>query len=279
MPLRLKLKSQDSRLPIDLSGLKIDRLAGQPLTEIERSEVIRGNQRLTLAELFSVSGDAADGECHLAGDLAAVHGVGAGLAAGSVRVEGNVGRHLGAEMLGGRIEVHGDAGDWLGAAMRGGRIHVHGDAADHAGAAYPGNARGMTGGELLIDGNAGNLLGAAMRRGLIAVGGTVGDDPGMRMLAGTILIGGDYGRHVGASMRRGTIVLLNQRANSPTKIESKLLPTFVRANRSNPVFMRLVMAHLHRAGFAAVGNWPDAEYDLFHGDRVELGRGEIFARA
>ena len=158
MPLKLQFTAESSRLPIDLAGILPETLRRQPLAEIERSKIFCGNRQLPLAELFAVSGDPADNEIYLAGDLASFHGIGAKMSEGTIRVDGNVGRHLGAEMGGGRIEVFGDAGDWLGAAMHGGRIHVHGSAGDHSAADYPGHPRGMTGGELLIDGDAGANL-------------------------------------------------------------------------------------------------------------------------
>jgi formylmethanofuran dehydrogenase subunit C len=269
MPLQLHFTA-DSRFPIDFAGIGPERTRGLSLGEIEHLDVFCGNRRLRLAELFAVSGNPADGAIHLTGDLTCVHGIGARITDGSIHVEGNAGRHLGAEMRGGRIEVSGNAGDWLGAEMHGGQIRVHGNAADHAAAAYPGSPRGMTGGELLIDGNAGNYVGTAMRRGLVAVGGPAGDDVGARMIAGTILIGGQCGRHVGAGMRRGTIGLMSPAA---------LLPTFARANRWSPQIMRLLMVNLHRHGFPGAEAWITSEYDIYHGDQLALGKGEILVRA
>jgi formylmethanofuran dehydrogenase subunit C len=276
MPLQLHFTA-DSRLPIDFAGIDPERTRGLSLAEIERLEVFRGNQQLPLAELFTVSGDPADGAIHLTGDLTSVHGIGARMAAGSIRIEGHAGRHLGAEMWGGRIEVSGDAGDWLGAEMHGGQIRVHGSAADHPAAAYPGSPRGMTGGEVLVDGNAGNHLGTAMRRGLLAVGGAAGDGIGARMIAGTILVGGQCGRHIGAGMRRGTIALMAPAGETPAP--QSLLPTFARANHWSPQIMRLLMVHLHRGGFPGADAWIESAYDIYHGDQLALGKGEILVRA
>ena len=248
MPLRLRITT-DSHLPIDLAGVLPGRVREKSLGEIEQIHVFCGNRQLPLAELFAISGNAADGEIHLSGDFASVHGIGAGLTEGTIRVEGNAGRHLGAKMRGGRIEVFGDAGDWLAAEMHGGEIRVHGNAADHAGAAYPGSPRGMTGGELLIEGNAEDHLGTAMRRGLVAIGGAAGDGVGTRMIAGTILVGKQCGRRVGAGMRRGTIALMV--AGETLQTPQELPPTFTQANRWNPQFMRMLLVHLHRRGFLA----------------------------
>jgi formylmethanofuran dehydrogenase subunit C len=287
MPLRLQFTA-DSRLPIDLAGIVPERTRGKSFGEVERLEIFRGNRRLPLAELFSVAGDPADGEIHLSGDLTSVHFIGACLAEGTIRIEGSAGRHLGAEMRGGHIEVFGDAGDWLGAELHGGRIRVHGNAADHAACAYPGSPRGVTGGELLIDGGAGDQLGTAMRRGLVAVGGAAGDGVGTRMIAGTILIGGRCGRHTGAGMRRGTIVLRGPAGEMPGSKAAQtdsveLLPTFARANRWNPQFMRLLLVHLQRVGFLRAGSWMESDYAVYHGDQLarahfDRGKGEILVR-
>lgn len=300
MPLNLqsKLAADDgasaARLPIDFSSIEPERLRGQSLAEIERRRIFCGHRELPLAELFTVSGDPADGEINLSGDLASVHGIGTRMAAGTIRINGNAGRHVGAEMRGGTIELFGDAGDWLGAEMRGGRILVHGNAADYAAAAYPGGLRGMTGGELLIDGNAGNHLGTAMRRGLIAVGGSAGLSAGGRMIAGTIVIGGVCGRGIGAGMRRGTIVLMNGSGQSPNDQRgAELLPTFGRANRWNPPFLRLLLVHLQRLGFLEnatpegqanphskwLNAWIDSQYVVYSGDSIALGKAEILVRA
>ncbi len=270
MSLRLQAKTCHSA-PVEVDGLTLAAVRRMSLVDIERLPISCGNSRMALAELFTVAGNPADGEIHFTGDLSGVHRIGAGMTEGTIRVEGNVGPHVGSQMSGGRIEVTGDAGDWLGAEMRGGRIHVHGRAGDRVAAAYPGSPRGMTGGELLIDGDVGDDLGTAMRRGLVAVGGAAGDRVGNRLIAGTILIGGRCGRHAGAGMRRGTIGLLGP---SP-----ELLPTFVRANRWRPPFMRLLIADLQRAGFPATDEWFDADLIGYHGDMSELGRGEILIRA
>ena len=317
MPLHLQFTA-DTRLPIDFAGIGPEQLRRQSLAEIERQKIFCGNRQLPLAELFAVSGNPADGQIHLSGDLSNVHGIGARMVEGSIRIDGNAGGHLGAEMRGGRIEVFGNAGDWLGAEMHGGQIHVHGNAADNAAAAFPGSLRGMTGGELFIDGDAGSNLGTAMRRGMVAVGGSAGDCAGSRMIAGTIIIGGRCGRHAGAGMRRGTIVLmggtgkrslpvpageLRQNRTAECGIESQmatptgrlrlpvtyrpdsdddstapLLPTFARGNRWNPQFMRLLAVHLARSGFAAAANWIDTDFACYHGDPLATGKGEILIR-
>jgi formylmethanofuran dehydrogenase subunit C len=138
---------------------------GKSLDELQRFEIYHGNQKLPLAEMFTLSGDAGDGRLNFEGNLAGVHWIGAGMSRGVVHVAGPAGRHLGSDMTGGEIHVEGDAGDWVGGEMHGGLIHVRGNAGHLIGAAYRGSRRGMTG-----------RPGAGMRRGTI---GLFGPEPTM----------------------------------------------------------------------------------------------------
>lgn len=261
-----------SAIPIDVEGITPERIRGMSLPEIEKLEISRGNRRVELAEFFRVSGDAADERIEWSGNLSGVHWIGAKMSSGTIRVEGNAGRHLGSGMRGGSIFVSGNTGDWLGAEMRAGTIRVHGNVSDQAGAAYRGSPRGMCGGTLLIDGNAGHEIGHRMRRGLIAVGVGCGDLAGFNMLAGTILLLGSAGKRTGAGMRRGTIGLF---ASPPPS----LLPSFRAACRLKaPVYLNLVLSELSRHEFPFDDELPRSEYDLLNGDLLEGGRGEILVR-
>jgi formylmethanofuran dehydrogenase subunit C len=259
----------DDQIPIALDGLTPALLAGMSLDAIRRLPVRRGNSETVFGEFFRIEGAPADEEWLLVGDCRNIHGLGAGIASGSIVVDGPIGRRTGFAMRGGRIEVRGDAGDWLGAEMRGGVIRVRGNAGSHVGAATPGAKRGMAGGMILIDGNAGDEVGAQMRRGMIAVAGSVGANLGFRMLAGTILVFGRSGANVGMGMRRGTIGVFG----TP---RSTLLPTFKSGYRGPLPVLRMLEAQLASESFA-----PDhisqlaTTVELFHGDLLQLGRGEV----
>jgi formylmethanofuran dehydrogenase subunit C len=258
-------------VPIEIEGVTPDRLRDKALPEIERLEVFHGNRKVPLGELFRASGDPSDGRIDFEGDLRGVHYIGYGMTEGEVHVHGNAGRHVGGEMNGGTIRVEGDAGDWVGGEMHGGLIHVRGSAGHLIGAAYRGSKRGMTEGTILIGGEVGNEIGAAMRRGMLVVGGSCGDAAGFSMIAGTILVFGSCGIRTGAGMRRGTIGLLGE--ESP-----KLLPTFRRAGRFQPLFLRLVFRELTHLGFSVDEGLLDGELSLYHGDLVGLGKGEVWMR-
>jgi formylmethanofuran dehydrogenase subunit C len=270
MPLRIANAPTD-RIGVDWQGVTPNSLREKTLAEVQRTRVRRGNREVELGELFGITGDPAEMRWELEGDFSAVHHIGAGQTLGEIVVAGSIGRHAGAAMRGGRLEVYGGAGDHLGAEMRGGVIRVRGNAANHVGAAYPGSRRGMSGGTILIDGDAGSELGQRMRRGLIAVGGSAGPHLGMRMLAGSIFVFGACAEHPGVAMRRGTIGLFGN-------VRPTLLPTFRAGYRGPLPVLHLLEKHLHDEGFAVprLRNLAGV-IELFHGDLLEGGRGEIVA--
>jgi formylmethanofuran dehydrogenase subunit C len=259
-------------IPLEVEGITPDVTRGKSLAEVEKLAIFEGNVKTALADFFTVSGEASDEIHEWEGDLAGVHWIGAKMTAGKIIVSGHAGRHLGSAMRGGEIHVRGDAGDWAGGEMHGGLIHVRGSAGHLVGAAYRGSARGMTKGTILIGGNAGNEIGHSMRRGLIAVGGNIADLAGMNMLAGTICVFGASGIRHGAGMQRGTIAFLGRQA-------PPLLPSFRRACRYRPEILPLISRQLRRLDFAAGGELQGCDCDVYNGDLVAGGRGEILIRA
>jgi len=267
MPLRLVLRAKSS-VPLEVEGLTPDSVRGMSLTEIEKLEVFEGNVKTRLAEFFAVSGDPSDEVQEWEGELSGVHWIGAKMQSGKVIVQGNAGRHVGSEMRGGEIHVLGNASDWVGGEMHGGLIHVRGRAGHLVGAAYRGSAKGMTKGTILVGGDAGNEIGHSIRRGLIAIGGSIGDLAGINMLAGSILVFGESGIRHGAGMKRGTIAFLGKTA-------PPILPTFRRACRYRPEIMALLYRHLRRLDFAVSDELLSSLYELYNGDFLAGGRGEL----
>ena len=270
MALRLVYRAETA-VPVEVEGLTPDWAADKSLAEIERFEIFHGNQKLPLAEMFSVTGDASDRQFEFEGNLAGVHWIGAHMASGVVRVHGPAGRHVGSDMHGGEIVVEGNANGWVGAEMHKGFIHIKGNAGHLVGAAYRGSVKGMTGGTIFVDGNAGNEIGLTMRRGLIAIGGSAGDVLGFNMIAGTVLVFGECGIRPGAGMRRGTLGILGP--NPP-----QLLPSFRYGCTYQPQVMPLILRTLQNKGFVVDESLYSAEFDLYHGDLVSVGRGEILFR-
>ena len=199
------------RVPIYAPCIKPDAFAGLSEAEIGALEVLRGNRKVKLAELFHIEGDgAAKAEeltIRLVGDLSKVRQVGFEMRSGRIVVEGPIGLLTGEHMRGGAIEIHGSAGSWLGARMLGGHIEVHGSAGDYVASAYRGARDGMRGGSIIIHGSAGSELGNYMRGGTIEVHGPVGQFPGIHMQDGAILIHGDCEGRPGAFMRGGKIII------------------------------------------------------------------------
>ena len=255
-------------VPVEIEGITPDRLAEKSVAQVERLPVMVGNREVPLADLFDVAGDDSGARLDFFGDLSGVHWIGAKMCGGHIHVHGDAGRHVGSEMSGGRIEVDGHAGDWVGAELKQGIIHVHGRAGHLVGAAYRGSRMGMTGGEILIDGSVGNELGHSMRRGLIAVGGDVGDIVGFSMLAGTIVVFGAAGIRHGAGMKRGSLWFLGDERPS-------VLPTFRLACRYRPLAMTLVLRRLQELGFAVPDSLWQCEVELYNGDLIAGGRGEL----
>jgi formylmethanofuran dehydrogenase subunit C len=270
MSLKLLFKG-DAEVPLEVEGITPDAVCDKSLAEIEKIDIFHGNQKLPLAEFFSVEGDPGSLRHEWFGQLTGVHWIGAGMKEGSILIASDGGRHIGSEMQGGQITVQGDAGDWVGAEMKAGRIQVHGRAGHLIGAAYRGSACGMSGGEILIHGDVGNEIGHTMRRGLLAIGGNCGDLVGFNMLAGTILVWGESGIRHGAGMRRGTIGFMGEH-------HPNLLPSFRHGCRFQPPMMNLLLARLAKYECPIPEETWQSNFDLFHGDMIEGGRGEMLLR-
>lgn len=261
----------DTKVPVEVEGFTPDWACDKSPAEIEQFKIFHGNRKIPLAEMFRLSGDASDQRFDFEGNLHGVHWIGAHMKSGQIHIHGPGGRHIGSQMRGGEIHVHGDADGWVGSEMHQGTIHVHGNAGHLVGAAYRGSAKGMTGGTILVDGNAGNEVGHSMRRGLIAIAGSAGDMLAFNMIAGTVLVFGECGIRAGAGMRRGTIGLLGPK---PTP----LLLSFRYATTIQPQIVRLMLLDLRDKGFNIDRDLLGSDFDLYHGDLVSLGRGEVLMR-
>ena len=214
-----------------------------------RREVVMDNRRVPLGDLATASGSPG-GEAILEGNWSRAEWLGAGLAAGTVEVRGNVGGQAGAGMAGGRLVVHGDAEYGIAGA-------------------FPGQKRGMTGGEVIVHGNVGDGAGRAMRRGLLAVGGNVGRAAGYSMLAGTIVCFGAVGADAGLLNKRGSIVAAGSIA---------IPPVYRYACSFRPAFVSVVLRRLRDLhGFRVTASQLDGAWRRWSGDFAELGKGEILA--
>ncbi|AWB20490.1 formylmethanofuran dehydrogenase subunit C [Methylobacterium currus] len=251
---------------LDLAGITPAALAGLSEADAARLSVGTSRRGLTLGDCFAITLDGSD-ELRILGATDRLDRVGAGLAAGRIVVEGDVGQRLGAGMTGGSLTVSGSAGPFAGTAATGGTIRIAGDAAGSAGGAVHGAACGLDGATLVIGGAAGDRLGDRMRAGLI-VAKRAGAHVGARMIAGTI-VADEIGDHPGYGMRRGTLV---------TARHGALLPTFVETGRHDLVVLRLLAKSLEALApeAAALLRGPQRRYS---GDLATLGKGELFAPA
>ncbi|MGH7538976.1 MAG: formylmethanofuran dehydrogenase subunit C [Gemmatimonadales bacterium] len=224
-----------------------DRFAAAGAKEIGDLRVWYGGQPAQLGDFFTVRGERAR-RVRIEGQLDRVEGVGAGMTAGELVIEGNAGRDVGMQMAGGTIEIRGDAGD-------------------NAGGAGPGASRGMSGGEIIIHGSTGAEAGAAMRRGLIVIGGNAGERAGRGMIAGSVVVLGAAARGAGRWIKRGTIVALG-----PVEPPA----TFRYACTYRPLHLRVTFLYLRdRYGLPIADRYVTGRYHRYSGDLAELGKGEI----
>ena len=260
-------------LRVDARALAPASLAAMTREEVLRLPLPQGRARVPLAECFAVEAQSADDEApqlRLAGDLARFDCLGAGLAGGTLEIEGDVGDCVGLGMSGGSLHVRGSARDLAGCALAGGWLEVHGDVGDFAGGPLPGGMEGMTGGTLLVHGSAGARLGDRMRRGTVVVHGDAGDFLASRLVAGTIALGGRCGAHAGWAMRRGSLVFAG---TAPVPAS-----TFLPAHADVQVIWQLVARDLARFGGRFEG-LPRRAVTRWVGDLAVQGQGECFVPA
>ena len=261
----LTLKEQPT-VPLETEVMSPDVIAPLDLAGVRALPVFHGKRQVALGDFFTVDGEPGD-EIEMHGDLRKVKWIGRGMTRGHIRIQGDVGMHLGAYMKGGSIEVTGNASDWVGGEMAGGVIRVSGNAGGQVGAAYRGSLSGMTDGTIVIGGTAGLEVGMRMKRGVIVIGGPARDFAGLQMKGGTIVLGSGAELRTGAWMMRGTIVSL---APIP------LMPTFAYAATYTPTFMRILAKHLATLGFTLPCQEQQGTYRRYNGDASVPGKGELF---
>jgi formylmethanofuran dehydrogenase subunit C len=126
----------------------------------------------------------------------------------------------------------------------------------------------MTGGTILIDRDAGDFTGRRMRRGLIAIRGKAGSLLGHSMFAGS-LIAGACGTYPGVEMSRGTICVRDAE-------HIELMPTFRRACTAHAPVLGMIGRELQSLGFENDLWNANRRWQLFNGDMIVSGRGELF---
>ena len=265
---RLRLR-QAPALRVDLRGLLPSGLAALDAAGVAAQRVWHGNETLALGDLFDIeAGPAGDGppQLRLEGDLSRMDGLGWGLEAGLIVVEGSVGDHLGTQMRGGEVRVAGDAGDLVGCEMSGGRLAIAGNVGDLAASALPGSMDGMRGGQLVVRGRAGARFADRMHRGTAVVHGDVGDFCASRLVAGTVALGGRCGAHPGYGMRRGSLVFAGA---APEAVP----PTFVPSRHDLRVFWALLARELGAQGGVFAG-LARRQPERHVGDLAVGGQGE-----
>lgn len=265
--LTLKLRAPpDVRL--DLSGITPAKLATLAQGEIERLAIGGGRKAIRLGDLFSVAGAPGDALV-IEGSTDRVDGIGAGLEAGSILVEGNTGVYAARGMRGGRLDIRGHAGPYLASGLRGGLI-VAESASDLLGAPRAGERYGMLGGTVVVRGDVGERAGDRMRRGAVIAKGRFGASAGSRMMGGTLWTETGFGAGPGPLMRRGTLIAPHV---------ERLLPTFGDAGMHDLTVLRLMSRYFAETlGELAPRPLP-LQVRRIAGDLATIGKGEILLTA
>ncbi|MBP0615128.1 formylmethanofuran dehydrogenase subunit C [Jiella mangrovi] len=259
-------KKSEPQERLDLSPLVPSRLKG--LTRKDMAGVVVGTTRLrlTVGDLFDISGDDAAEIC-FEGGSPRFDRIGEAMDAGEIRVDGDAGNRLGRAMSGGRITVEGSVGGHAGSAMSGGVIRIAGDCGERLGGPLAGEMAGIKGGTIVVAGKAGPRAGDRMRRGVISIMGDAEDDVGSRMIAGSIIVGGRAGGTPGRLMKRGTLFLCGGAEH--------LAPTFL-DNGPADLLIFSVMAREFSKGVVGPVGFDGMAMRRLGGDTAVLGLGEIF---
>ncbi len=256
----------DQRL--DLTPLTPAALTGLTVSQIEKLRLGAGRDGLLVGDVFRLSGKDANNVV-IEGGSARFDRIGAGMASGHIRVNGNIGSQAGRKMSGGAVMIEGNTGDHAGSGMSGGRVEIRGNAGNNVGGPVAGELTGMEGGVLIVRGKAGDYVGDRLRRGIIAVLKGCGDYAGYRMIAGTIVVTGRVGAMPGYLMKRGSL-LFDRRPE-------QLSPTFVPCGEPEIAFSGLFDRYLVDENITdrpLLGPRPGR----YGGDNAVSGKGEILYR-
>ncbi|WP_020185161.1 formylmethanofuran dehydrogenase subunit C [Methylopila sp. 73B] len=174
--------------------------------DLERLSIGYGFRRVALGELFAVSGSGAD-RLTIAGGLPLLDRVAAGLTAGELVVDGDVGAEFAKGATGGVAIVKGSAGAYAASELAGAKVVIGGDVGERLGAAGDGSRRGMSGGAVVVGGSAGLRAGERLRGGVVIVHGDAAEGAATDLIAGTFAVGGALAGPAGRGMKRGTLLL------------------------------------------------------------------------
>ena len=226
---------------LDLSPLSA--LTGAPLDVLGEAPLVSGRGEARADALFTLAPQPGD-TLTLCGDLSRAIRIGAGLAHGTICVEGDAGPEAGLLLCGGTLHIRGSAGD--DALMR------------------------MENGFARIDGSAGADFASSMRRGTAVVYGRCGSGACRSMRGGTaLLLGGAEEADLARDMRRGTVCLPAGNA---------VPAAFSRAADVDISFMRLLLCELKKRGLPLPEDWYGAAFTRLRGDPAALGKGELMLK-
>ena len=254
-------------MPIDMSPITPDHLAGKTLQKIKKIRLQSGKNKLQLDTVFDIHGDSDAELITIQQSSEKLDYIGHMMGSGTIEINGASGDYLGKDMTSGKITVSGSTGLWAGTGMQNGYIKISKNAGDHLGSVLPGNKYGMQGGIIQVQGNVGTRVGECMRRGMIIIVGDVGDYCACRMYAGTILVLGQSGENIGFGMRRGSIIL--------TKKPKTIPATFNHCGNIEFGFIRLVLKEATKISGENIFNKYQCIASRMVGDLATTGKGEL----
>lgn len=254
------------RQRLDVSLLTPGYLQTLTVPDIGALPLWLGRQQTTVGELFDIHGDVAPTVVlRNTGDR--LDGIGSGMDAGTLIVEGAAGLYAGRGMRGGTLHIHGSCGAYAGAVMQGGVLRIDGDAGDHLGGVPAGERVGMRGGVITVRGRAGARAGDRMRRGLLLIEGDVGAYCGSRLIAGTVIALGQVGAGAGFAMQRGTLLCRHMPAALPA--------SFCLNGERDLHFLPLLIGSLAELDRRYAELPQQARVTRYVGDRACGGLGEL----
>ena len=258
-----------TRMRIDMRWLSDALNQSSKAEEVKSNSLNIGKEAIKIGDLFDISGGDFTNSVVLENSNNKMDYIGSKLQTKhKIKVEGDCGHYVGAELAGGKLKVNGNTLDYTACSMKKGTIKVSGNCGHYTGSAMAGTKKGMSGGTLLVHGNTGDFTGDLMRRGLIMVEGDIGDYCASRMIAGTITNLGGIGKQVGVGMRRGTLLF-------PHKPED-MSPGFKDCGRHNLGFLTLLLHELRRYESRFQSLHPmRRRVQVYEGDMAVGGQAEI----
>ena len=202
-PLVLKYKIKNN-IRLDMSWLS--NINTSNLSLIKNKNILLGNKRYKVSELFTVSGEDSN-NIKLLNTNNNLDNIGSCLENKKLTIEGNIGRGLARNMVNGTIILNGNADDVACSGMKGGSVFIYGSVGNRFCSLPTGINEGFSDGFVYVQKNVGSDSIIRMRRGNIVIGGDIGVNSCRELIAGTVTVLGKIGNAFCRNPRRGTLII------------------------------------------------------------------------